>query len=220
MTLKHGVSDWPMPAAWSADPPTSAQYHELTAKTGIPFVPDAAWKDAVFAAAIVFAVMACAFYFGPFGPTGTPDPTIIQSVPKPDFAFLWIYAVLAFLPANLETAAVLIAPVLIIAAMLALPLVAGEGERHWGAPPGCGADGLGHCPHARHLHPPRRLHAVEPHHGSLDRRSHSAEVSRRPHAAGSARVRSSYRTSSAATAIRSPAPAANAAQRSTPSPRA
>ena len=30
------------------------EYHELTEKTGIPFVPDAAWKDAVFAAASSF----------------------------------------------------------------------------------------------------------------------------------------------------------------------
>ncbi len=121
----------PCPGASSARPPTNAEYHELTVKTGIPFVPDAAWKDAVFAAAIIFAVMACAFFFGPFGPTGTPDPTIIQTVPKPDFAFLWIYSVLAFLPASLETPALLIAPVVIIAAMLLLPVLAGEGERHW-----------------------------------------------------------------------------------------
>ena len=101
MTLKHGVSDWPMPGRLVSRATYEQEYHELTAKTGIPFVPDAAWKDAVFAAAIIFAVMACAFFFGPFGPTGAPDPTIIQTVPKPDFAFLWIYAVLAFLPASL-----------------------------------------------------------------------------------------------------------------------
>lgn len=107
------------------------EYHELTEKTGIPFVPDAAWKDAVFAAAIIFSVMACAFFFGPFGPSGQPDPTIIQTAPKPDFFFLWIYAVLAFLPASMETPVMLIVPVVVIAGMLALPLVAGEGERHW-----------------------------------------------------------------------------------------
>ena len=135
MTLKHGVSEWPMPGRLVRKSTYEREYQELTQKTGIPFVPDAAWKDAVFAAAIVFAVMACAFFFGPFGPTGTPDPTIIQTVPKPDFAFLWIYAVLAFLPASLETPAVLIAPILIIAAMLALPLLAGEGERHWARRP-------------------------------------------------------------------------------------
>ena len=135
MTLLHGVSDWPMPGRLVRKSTYEREYHELTLKTGIPFVPDAAWKDAVFAAAIILSVMACAFYFGPFGPTGVPDPTIIQTAPKPDFAFLWIYAVLAFLPPSLETPALFIAPVLGIVAMLLLPLFAGEGERHWSRRP-------------------------------------------------------------------------------------
>jgi ubiquinol-cytochrome c reductase cytochrome b subunit len=135
MTLFHGVSDWPMPGRIVRKETYVREYHELTEKTGIPFVPDAAWKDAVFAAAILFAVMACAFFFGPFGPGGRPDPTIIQTAPKPDFAFLWIYAVLAFLPPSLETPVLLIAPVIGIVAMLLLPLVAGEGERHWAKRP-------------------------------------------------------------------------------------
>jgi ubiquinol-cytochrome c reductase cytochrome b subunit len=111
------------------------EYKELTDKTGIPFVPDAAWKDAVFAAAIIFAVMACAFYFGPIGPSGPPDPTIIQTAPKPDFAFLWIYSVLAFLPPSIETPFILIVPVLGIAGMLLLPLLNSQGERHWARRP-------------------------------------------------------------------------------------
>jgi ubiquinol-cytochrome c reductase cytochrome b subunit len=98
MVLYHGVSDWPMPGRLVRKSTYEREYHELVEKTGIPFVPDAAWKDAVFAAAILLAVMACAFFFGPFGPGGQPDPTIIQTAPKPDFFFLWIYAVLAFLP--------------------------------------------------------------------------------------------------------------------------
>jgi ubiquinol-cytochrome c reductase cytochrome b subunit len=135
MTLLHGVSEWPMPGRLVSKATYERDYHELTVKTGIPFVPDAAWKDAVFAAAIIFAVMACAFFLGPFGPTGVPDPTIIQTVPKPDFAFLWIYAVLAFLPPSLETPVMVVAPVLAVAAILLLPLVAGEGERHWARRP-------------------------------------------------------------------------------------
>ena len=111
------------------------EYHELIQKDGIPFVPDAVWKDAIFAAAIMLAVIACAFFFGPFGPTGQPDPTIIQTAPKPDFAFLWIYAVLAFLPPSLETPFLLIVPVVVIGALLLLPLVAGEGEKHWSRRP-------------------------------------------------------------------------------------
>jgi ubiquinol-cytochrome c reductase cytochrome b subunit len=135
MVLLHGVSDWPMPGRLVRKETYEREYHELTEKTGIPFVPDAAWKDAVFAAAIIFAVMACAFFFGPFGPGGTPDPTIIQTAPKPDYFFLWIYAVLAFLPPSIETPLILIAPVIGIAAMLLLPVFAGEGERHWAKRP-------------------------------------------------------------------------------------
>jgi len=135
MVLLHGVSDWPMPGRIVTKATYEQEYHELTAKTGIPFVPDAAWKDAVFAAAILFSVMACAFFFGPFGPGGQPDPTIIQTAPKPDFPFLWIYAVLAFLPPSIETPVMLVVPVLGIAAMLLLPVFAAEGERHWARRP-------------------------------------------------------------------------------------
>jgi ubiquinol-cytochrome c reductase cytochrome b subunit len=135
MVLLHGVSEWPMPGRLVNKSTYEREYKKLTDKTGIPFVPDAAWKDAVFAAAIIFAVMACAFYFGPIGPGGPPDPTIIQTAPKPDFAFLWIYSVLAFLPPSIETPVILIVPVLGIAGMLLLPLLNSQGERHWARRP-------------------------------------------------------------------------------------
>jgi ubiquinol-cytochrome c reductase cytochrome b subunit len=135
MVLLHGVSEWPMPGRLVSKATYEREYHEITAKTGIPFVPDAAWKDAVFAASILFAVMACAFFFGPFGPSGPPDPTIVQTVPKPDFAFLWIYSVLALLPPSIETPVILVAPILGIAGLLALPLFSSEGERHWAKRP-------------------------------------------------------------------------------------
>ncbi len=135
MVLRLGINEWPMPGRLVNKKTYTQEYHQLTKKTGIPFVPDAAWKDAVFAAAILFAIMACAFWFGPFGPTGQPDPTIIQTAPKPDFAFLWIYAVLAYLPPSLETPVLFIAPVVGICAMLLLPLLFGEGEKHWSRRP-------------------------------------------------------------------------------------
>src|SRR5271154_3769178 len=135
MVLRLGINDWPMPGRIVRKSTYVREYHELTKQTGIPFVPDAAWKDAIFAAAIMLSVIACALIFGPFGPTGQPDPTIIQTAPKPDFAFLWIYAVLAYLPPSLETPVMFIAPVLAIGAMLLLPLVGGEGEKHWSRRP-------------------------------------------------------------------------------------
>ncbi len=135
MVLRLGINEWPMPGRLVNKKTYVQEYHQLTKKTGIAFVPDAAWKDAVFAAAIVLSIMVCAFWFGPFGPTGQPDPTIIATVPKPDFAFLWIYAVLAYLPPSLETPVMFIAPVVAICAMLLLPLLFGEGEKHWSRRP-------------------------------------------------------------------------------------
>jgi ubiquinol-cytochrome c reductase cytochrome b subunit len=135
MVLRLGINEWPMPGRLVRKSTYEREYRELIQKSGVPFVPDGAWKDAIFAAAITLAVIACAFFFGPFGPTGQPDPTIIQTAPKPDFAFLWIYAVLAFLPPSLETPFLLIAPVIIIGSLLLLPLIAGEGEKHWSRRP-------------------------------------------------------------------------------------
>ena len=94
-------------------------------------MPYAVWKDLFFAAFILLAVGGCAWYFGPFGPTGRPDPTIIQTVPKPDYFFLWLYALLSLLPPSLETPALLIGPVVAIVALLLLPFLSGEGEKSW-----------------------------------------------------------------------------------------
>src|SRR5215475_8080915 len=85
MVLKLGINEWPMPGRIVKRATYEAQYHELTKKDGAPFVPYAVWKDMFFAAFVLLAVAACALYFGPFGPTGRPDPTIIQTVPKPDY---------------------------------------------------------------------------------------------------------------------------------------
>lgn len=135
MVVRLGINDWPMPGRIVTRSSYQREYKELTHETGIPFVPDAAWKDAVFAAAILLAIIACALFFGPFGPTGQPDPTIIQTAPKPDFAFLWLYAVLAYLPPALETPFIFIVPTIVIICMLLLPLVAGEGDKHWSRRP-------------------------------------------------------------------------------------
>src|SRR5215813_13313473 len=103
MVLKLGINEWPMPGRVVRRSTYLREYHELTKTHGAPFWPYAAWKDVFFASAMLLAVAACALFFGPFGPTGAPDPTIIQTVPKPDYFFLWLYALLSLLPPSLET---------------------------------------------------------------------------------------------------------------------
>jgi ubiquinol-cytochrome c reductase cytochrome b subunit len=131
MVLKLGINEWPMPGRLVKKATYLTEYHELTKKDGAPFVPYAVWKDLFFAAFILLAVAACAVYFGPFGPTGRPDPTIIQTAPKPDYFFLWLYALLSLLPPSMETPALLIGPVVAIMVLLLLPFLSGEGEKSW-----------------------------------------------------------------------------------------
>jgi ubiquinol-cytochrome c reductase cytochrome b subunit len=131
MVVKLGINEWPMPGRVVRKATYEKEYHELTHKDGLPFVPGAVYKDMFFSALVLLSIGACAYYFGPFGPSGPPDPTIIQTAPRPDFFFLWLYAVLSFLPPSMETPVLLIGPVLGIAALLLLPFVFGEGEKSW-----------------------------------------------------------------------------------------
>ena len=131
MVLKLGINEWPMPGRVVRRATYEREYHALTKNDGAPFVPYAVWKDMFFAGFIVLAIAACAFYFGPFGPTGQPDPTIIQTAPRPDYFFLWLYALLSLLPPSLETPFLLIGPALAILGLILLPFLSGEGEKSW-----------------------------------------------------------------------------------------
>jgi ubiquinol-cytochrome c reductase cytochrome b subunit len=131
MVLKLGVNEWPMPGRIVRRATYVAEYHEMTHKAGVPFVPNAIWKDIFFSGFILLSIAACAVFLGPFGPSGQPDPTIIQTAPRPDFFFLWLYAVLSFLPPSAETPLLMIGPAIGIVVLLLLPFFAGEGEKSW-----------------------------------------------------------------------------------------
>ncbi len=65
MVLKLGVNEWPMPGRVVRRETYLKEYHEMTQKDGVPFVPDAFRKDFVFAGLIILALVACAAFFGP-----------------------------------------------------------------------------------------------------------------------------------------------------------
>src|ERR1700722_2518807 len=128
MVLRLGINEWPMPGRIVRKATYIKDYHELTKRDGVPFVPGAVYKDLFFGAFIIIAIAACAIYFGP---SGAPDPTIIQTAPRPDYFFLWLYAVLSLLPPSMETPALLIGPVIVLAGLILLPFIFGEGEKSW-----------------------------------------------------------------------------------------
>ena len=131
LVLRLGINEWPMPGRLVNRATYRREYEEQVQRDGVSFFPDAAKRDIVFAGITICAVLACAAIFGPFGPNGQPDPTIIQTTPRPDFYFLSLFSVFALLPPWTETFLILTGPVVGIIALLALPFISGTGEKSW-----------------------------------------------------------------------------------------
>ena len=129
LVLTKGINEYPVPGKQVVKETYEREYEDLLKRDGVPFFPKAISKDLLFSAIVMLGILGCALYFGPEGPHGVPDPTQINTVPKPDFFFLWLYAVLALLPDYLETILILTVPVIIIALLFALPFISGTGEK-------------------------------------------------------------------------------------------
>jgi ubiquinol-cytochrome c reductase cytochrome b subunit len=128
LVLRHGISERPRPGN-PVDPATyRQQYDQLLQREGVPFWPDAAWRDVVFGAAMVATIVLLAVIVGPpeLGPP--PDPSILETYPRPDWYFLWYFAVLAMAPHHLENLIIVVAP-LIFGVLLLLVPIFNKGER-------------------------------------------------------------------------------------------
>lgn len=129
LVLQHGISEEPS-ASRPVDPKTyRAWYEGMLKREGVPFWPDAAWRDVVFGVLVVSCIVFLAWRFGPPELTKPPDPTIIQAYPRPDWYLLWYFAVLAQLPHGTETYVIVGAPLLAGVCLLVLPLIFNRGQR-------------------------------------------------------------------------------------------
>lgn len=129
LVLTKGINEYPRPGVPVQRETYDQEYQAILKKEGVPFVPAAISKDLFFSAFVILAILTCAAVFGPKGPGGMPDPTYIQTVPQPDFFFLWIYAVAALLPPYTETFVLLVGPAVATLALVALPFLSGTGEK-------------------------------------------------------------------------------------------
>lgn len=128
LVLKRGISSPPAPGR-PVDPATYDAEYEEELKQGVPFLGEALLKDAFFSALMVIAVVGIAAVLGPKGPTGPPDPTLGGANPRPEWPFLWLFALLSLSPPSTETFIILVFPVLLIVALLLVPLLSNRGER-------------------------------------------------------------------------------------------
>ncbi len=129
LVIHHGISE-PPGKSDVVDPATYQQdYEDLIRKEGIPFWPDAAWKDVIFALGIGVVVLALAIAVGPAALAAKADPTNINADPRPDWYFLWYFALLALMPPSIENIFIIGFPLLVVVVLLGLPFWASAGER-------------------------------------------------------------------------------------------
>jgi ubiquinol-cytochrome c reductase cytochrome b subunit len=128
LVLKRGISAPPVPGQ-PVDPKTYDEEYEKQLKTGVPFLGDAMLKDALFSSLAVIVVVVLAAVLGPKGPSGPPDPTLPGANPRPEWPFLWLFALLSLSPAGAETFIILVFPVLLIAILFLVPFLSNRGER-------------------------------------------------------------------------------------------
>jgi len=135
MVLTKGINEYPKPGHVVRRETYQKEYDAIIKKEGIPFAPHGIGKDLIAASVVMGGILFCAAVFGPKGPTGPPFPSEIDVVPRPDFFFMWIFAVAALMPDWMESFALLAVPPVVILALFALPFVNGFGEKHWSRRP-------------------------------------------------------------------------------------
>ncbi len=129
LVIYNGISEPPKAGA-PVNPKTyKKQYENLLKKEGVPFWPDAAWRDALFGSLVISAVVALAATIGAPPLIYPPDPSVIHAYPHPDWYLLWYEATLALIPKSIENYFMFLAPLCIFGSMLLLPWVFNRGER-------------------------------------------------------------------------------------------
>lgn len=129
LVFRNGISE-PPEAGRPVDPKTyRSWYQNMLEEKGVPFFPNAAWRDIVFSVIVICVIIALAVYFGAPDLGGPPDPTSIDVSPKPDWYLVWIFAMFALMPPAIESYVIFLGPIVVGMILLAIPFIAGKGER-------------------------------------------------------------------------------------------
>jgi mono/diheme cytochrome c family protein len=101
---------------------------------GIPFFPDAIFKDAVVML-VVFAVLVTLSYLLGASLEARANPADTSYTPRPEWYFLFVFQLLKYFPGSLEVIGVIVIPTLAILALAALPYLDRSSRRYRTARP-------------------------------------------------------------------------------------
>ncbi|HYX09589.1 MAG TPA: cytochrome b N-terminal domain-containing protein [Bacteroidales bacterium] len=129
LVIRNGISE-PPKAGRPVDPKTYRKWYEnMLHREGVPFFPNAAWRDMAFGLLVVLAVIALAVIYGAPEIGTPPNPSDIHSNPRPDWYLLWIFALFALMPPQIESIVMAFGPPLVGLILILLPIFANKGER-------------------------------------------------------------------------------------------
>lgn len=129
LVMRNGISE-PARMGKVVDPKTYRKwYHNMLKEKGIPFWPYAAWRDVVFSAITILTIVLLAVLSGPPQLTKPPDPSVVNTSPQPDWYLLWVYALFALMPPEIESYVMFLGPLVVFFLLFALPFLSNKGER-------------------------------------------------------------------------------------------
>lgn len=129
LVIHNGISEPPRAQRPVRPEHYRAWYDHMIHTEGVPFWPDAAWRDVVFGFLVIFTIFMLALYVGPPQLQKAPNPNIIQAAPQPYWYFLWFFSILALSPHAGETFLIIVTPSVFFVVMFLLPFIANKGER-------------------------------------------------------------------------------------------
>lgn len=129
LVFRNGISEPPKGGRPVKRSTYRKWYENMLKKDGVPFWPNAAWRDMAFGLAIILIILILATVVGPPEIGKPPDPTDIDTNPRPDWYMLWIFAMFALIPRAIESYAIVLIPAIGGIVLIMLPIWFNTGER-------------------------------------------------------------------------------------------
>lgn len=129
LVFRNGISEPPKGGRPVIRKTYRTWYQNMLNKEGVPFWPNAAWRDMTFGLVVLLVILIFAVSIGPPEIGKPPDPTNIDTNPRPDWYLLWVFAMFALIPRALESYAIVLLPLIGGIVLILLPIVFNTGER-------------------------------------------------------------------------------------------